>query len=197
MRTSILALALAAVAPAAVQAQSPSWQTDYAAAYQKAAAEQRPMAVVFGEGADGWRQLVGGGSLTNEANRELSNNYVPCYVDTTTPMGKAIAERFQMSGPTGIVLSDRTGKLQAFWHQGTLATDTLTAYLTKYADPQRVATTTDINPGPGQSSYYPPGGYAPIGGGYASAYPPAFGGAGYCATCGGGGCAGGSCHRRR
>jgi hypothetical protein len=195
MRTSILALALASVAPVAVQAQSPTWQTDYATAYRTATTEQRPMALVFGQGVDGWQQIVGGGSLTKEATQALTNNYVPCYVDTTTPAGKAIAKRFGMDGPVGLVLSDRTGGVQALWHQGILSADTLTSHLTRYGDPNRVATTTDLNPGPGQRSHYPP-----IGGAYSSAYPPTVGGlssypAGGCPTCSS--CSGGSCGRRR
>jgi hypothetical protein len=165
MRTSILALALASVAPVAAHAQDPAWLTDYAKAYRQAAAEQRPMALVFGKGADGWRQLVGGGSLASEARQTLSKNYVPCYVDTLTPIGQAVAERFGMDGSVGIVLSDRTGGLQAFRHEGTLSADALEAYLTRYADPNRVVATTDTNPPVTPNSYYPP--VAP-----ASYYPP-------------------------
>jgi hypothetical protein len=201
MRTSILALALASVAPVAVQAQSPNVLTDYAAAYRQAAAQQRPLAVVFGQGADGMQQLVGGGTITDNVRRELNSNYVTCYVDTTLPMGRAVAERFQINGQTGLVISDRTGKLQAFWHQGTLPADRLAQYLNKYADPQRVATTTEINPGPGQTSYYPPtgplmqGGFAPAYYGQVMGGAPGYYGGGGCATCGG--CSGGSCGRRR
>ncbi len=173
MRTSILALALASVAPLAVQAQSPNWQTDYATAYRQATVEQRPLAMIFGKGAEGWRELVGGGSLTSEANRALSNNYVPCYVDTTTPQGKAVAQAFGVGEPVGIVLSDRTGKLQAFRHEGTLSADALDGYLTKYADPERVTVTTDTNPPVAQASYYPPAqAFAP------AAFAPSFGFAG-------------------
>src|SRR5438132_2186411 len=120
MRTSILALAIAAVAPCLAQAQSPTWQTNYAAALLKSVQQQKPLAVVFGEGTDGWKQL-GGGTFSAEARRSLAEQYVSCYVDTTTPDGKALARQFGLTTPIGLVISDRTGALQAFWHQGPLA----------------------------------------------------------------------------
>jgi hypothetical protein len=169
MRTSILAVVLTAVAPVMAHAQSPTWQTDYAAAFQKASTRQMPLAVIFGAGADGWKQL-GGGSLPSDATRILVEKYVPCYIDTTTAVGNALARRFELKGSVGIVLSDHGGSIQAFWHEGPLSADTLAGYLNKYADPSRVATTTETNPGSrGQVSNYPP-----TAGAAATPYVPAY-----------------------
>jgi hypothetical protein len=154
MRTSMLALAIAAVAPGLAQAQSPSWQTNYAAALQKSVQQQKPLAVVFGEGTDGWKQL-GGGTLTAEARRSLAEQYVPCYVDAATAEGKALARQFGLTTPIGLVISDRIGAVQAFWHQGPLTADALVSHLARYADPQRVTYTTETNPAPVQGSFYP------------------------------------------
>jgi hypothetical protein len=155
LRTSILALALVAAAPVVGFAQSPTWQTDYSAAQKKAADQQRPLAVVFGQGVNGWQQLAG--SQAADANRTLADKYVCCYVDTATPEGLALARKFELTVSVGVTLSDRTGNLQAFWHEGTLSADVLAGYLAKYADPQRAVTTTDTNPPIRAISYYPSG----------------------------------------
>jgi hypothetical protein len=197
MRTSILALVIAAVAPVMAQAQSPTWMTDYAAAQRQASTEQLPLAVVFGQGSNGMQQL-GGGTLSTEVNRLLADRYVTCYADTATPEGQTLARAFQMNGNVGLVISDRTGKLQAFFHHGPLSADLLTGYLTKYADPQRAVVTTETNPAQ-RFSNYPPSGPTESTGGYMSYYPASTGGGAYMAGCSGGscsvGCSGGRGHR--
>ena len=209
MRTSMLALALAVVAPVVAQAQSPSWQTDYAAAQQKAVAKQRPLAIVFGKGEDGWQQ-IGGGSLSPETSRILADKYVTCYVDTATPEGQTLARRFELTTPVGLVISDRSANVQAFWHEGPLSADAVIGSLTKYADPERIVTRTESNAATPRTSNYPPttpfagvpygpSSYPPIAGAPSgpSYYPPTTGGVVYpgsnCPTCSGGGCAGGNC----
>jgi hypothetical protein len=205
MRTSMLALVAVAVAPSLGFAQDVSFQTDYGAAQQQAIAQQKPLAVVFGQGANGWQQLAGG-TLGEQAARTLADKYVCVYVDTATPAGQAVARKFEMTRPVGLVISDRSGNLQAFWHEGPLAANVLAGYLTKYGDPQRVATGTDINPGPEstQTSYYPPTGpiatnpylpglmtgTGPMGGGYIGG---GYGGGGYIGGGCGGGYVGGGC----
>src|ERR1700722_5985472 len=101
MRTSILALVLTALAPLTAQAQSLNWRTDYAAAQEKAAAQQKPLAIVFGQGEAGWQQL-GGGSLSNEASEILAEKYVPCFIDTATADGRALARQFELKGSVGL-----------------------------------------------------------------------------------------------
>jgi hypothetical protein len=173
MRNLIFTLTLTFFIPTAVQAQNPSWQSDYAKAQQIAGTQQKPIAVVFGQGVNGWQQL-GGGSLTEPASRLLAERYIPCYVDTGNPGGRALARQFDMDGSTGIVISDRTGKLQAFWHQGPLSADLMVTYLSRYSDPNRTVVTTDRNPAEPRFSSYPPATYAP--GYYPSAgFAPAMG----------------------
>jgi hypothetical protein len=182
MRTSITALLLAAVAPVMAQAQSLTWQTDYSAAQEKAADQHKPLAIVFGQGKGGWQQL-GGGALSNEASRILAEQYVTCYVDTATPAGRSLAQRFELSSSVGLVISDRDASVQAFWHEGPLPADTLAAVLTRYADPGRVVTTTDTNPSGNQTRYYPP--TAPVPGMFAPVFEMGGGmpfGGGACST---------------
>jgi hypothetical protein len=158
MRTSIVALALFAAAPVLARAESLAWQSDYSAAQKRAVAEHKPLAVVFGQGANGWHQLSGG-ALPEDAGRTLGDSYVCCYVDTATPTGQVLARQFDIGGTVGMVISDRTGNLQAFWHDGTLSADALSGYLSKYADPQRTVSTTDTRLSTTRASYYPPANY--------------------------------------
>ena len=155
MRTSIVALAVFAAVPVLARAESLAWQSDYSAAQQKAVDEHKPLAVVFGQGANGWQQLSGG-TLPQDADRTLGESYVCCYVDTATPAGQVLARKFDIGGTTGMVLSDRTGNVQAFWHEGTLSADALSNYLSKYADPQRTVSTTDTRLSTTRTNYYPP-----------------------------------------
>ncbi len=197
MRTSILALVLAAVAPVMAQAQSLTWQKDYAAAQERAAAQQKPLAIVFGQGAGGWQQL-GGGSLTNEASDILAEKYVPCFVDTATADGRALARQFELRGTVGMVISDRKANLQAFWHEGPISADMLVTCLNRYADPQRAVTSTETNAAITRTSNYPPTGALagnPNVPGAIAGYYYVGGSGSYCPTCSG--CVGGSCGRRR
>jgi hypothetical protein len=164
MRTSILAFALTAVAPVIAQAQSPTWHTDYGTAQQNAKNLQKPLALVFGQGTNGWQQL-GGGTIPAAANATLGDSYVCLHVDTATPDGRSLAEKFEIKGSIGIVLSDRTGGLQAFWHQGVMSADALAACLSRYADPNHSVITTETNSSP--ITYYPPN--SPFAG---NSYPP-------------------------
>jgi hypothetical protein len=200
MRTSILALVLSMVAPVMAQAQSLTWQTDYVAAQERAAAQRKPLAVVFGQGAGGWQQL-GGGSLANAASDILAEKYVTCYVDTATPAGRAIAQRFEITSPVGLVISDRDASVQAFWHQGLLPADVLTGTLTRYADPQRSVTRTETNPGNQRTSNYPMtstlgGLYGPVQSGMTGYVDVSPHGSASCPTCSPSGCSQSGCSSR-
>jgi hypothetical protein len=99
----------------------------------------------------------------------------------------------------GIVLSDRTGNLQAFYHDGDISKADLDKWVTRFADPSVGVRSTMTNDSL-QVSMYPPsdssstsntlGGYAPTGYGYPG-YQGSFGG-GYAPSFGGG-CPGGNC----
>jgi hypothetical protein len=184
MRTSMTALLIAAVTPVLAQAQSPTWQSDYTAAQEKAVAQRKPLAIVFGQGAGGWKQL-GGGNLSDEARRILAEKYVSCFVDTATPEGRSLARQFELNGSVGLVISDHKATLQAFWHEGVLSADALTGALQRYADPTRVVSGTDTNSSAAQTRYYPPTG--PLGSGM---YSPGFGFTGGGMSFGGGACRG-------
>jgi hypothetical protein len=177
MYTSILLVALS-IAPAA-DTMVPSWSTDYGMASKQSATALKPLAVVLGTGEAGYDKLDREGKLTTEANGLLASKYVCVYVNTDTPEGKSLAKAFEMPNGRGIVISDRTGDVQAFRHEGDLKSSDLVRYLERYADPERAVRTTEGTVSQRISSYEPsaPAGYAPTG------YAPSHFNPSYCPSC--------------
>jgi hypothetical protein len=153
MYTSIMLVALAGYLPTATVGERPTWLSDYGVARKLGATEKRPVAVVVGSGALGWQKLANDGAIGDEARKALAG-YVCLYVDTAREEGQRMAKAFEMTGP-GLIISDRSGELQAFRHEGALTNRDLVKCLAKYVDPDRVvrATETDINQ---RTSYYTP-----------------------------------------
>ena len=158
MYTSILLFALTA-APAA-DLSTPSWSTDYFAASKQSARARKPLAVVLGSGEAGWDKLDRDGKLTEEAKGLLASKYVCVYVNTDTAEGKRLAKAFEMPNGRGIVISDRTGDVQAFRHEGNLSSRELARSLERYADPDRPVRVTETT-ATQRTSYYAPGASAP------------------------------------
>jgi hypothetical protein len=127
MYTSLIALALVGVSGATPSA---SWQS-YAQASQTVEKERKPLAVFLGTGQNGWEQVAG--SLGSEAEKVLAASYLCAYVDTNSPDGKKLAQAFEMKNGVGVVLSDRTGTNQAYWHDGTLPQTELVRQLVRHS----------------------------------------------------------------
>ena len=153
MSTSILTVVLAGAFMAG-QNGTPSWQNDYSKAQQQSAAQKKPLAVVFGSGANGWSKVVREASPTADVTKLLAEKYICVYIDTTSPVGKKVAANFGITGNVGVVLSDRAASLQAFWHQGDLTSPMLARYLQKYADPNVVVSGTETA-STTRTSFYP------------------------------------------
>ncbi len=182
MYTSMLVLALSGFAPAADASAGVTWHSDYGAAKKQAASANKPLAVFLGAGADGWRKMSREGALPEEARQLLASQYVCVHIDTATEKGKRLAAEFEMPEGLGIVISDRTGELQAFYHEGDFANADLVRYLKRYGDPTYVVRATESNPGKhGRGGHHA----APV---YSHSYAPS-----YCPSCSG--CAGGRCRR--
>jgi hypothetical protein len=145
MYTSILVLAFSGFVSSA-NPDTPAWLNDYYTAVQQGAAQKKPVAVFLASGANGWKKLGNEGSLSREAQRLLASQYVCVHVDTATLEGKRLARAFDIPGGLGIVISDRTGQLQAFSHEGDLIDAKMVRYLQRYGDPQYVVSTTETNP---------------------------------------------------
>ncbi|HEY8503315.1 MAG TPA: hypothetical protein VIL46_01955 [Gemmataceae bacterium] len=142
MYTSMTALALASFV-ASAGADGPTWHRDYGKARAEAARAGKPL-VVFLAG-NGYARAVTGEALGPEAGRILARDYVCVFADTQTSEGRALARRFQLTNGSGLVISDRSGAKQAYWHDGPISPAELTSRLKKYADPAVVVATTETN----------------------------------------------------
>ncbi len=178
MCTSIVVLALMGFMKAPAP-DSPTWLTDYRTALAVGKEKGKPLAVVFGSGKEGWNQLSKNGTLTPDVLRLLGSEYVCVYVDCGRKANKAVADAFEVSESTGLVISDRTGGLQAFRHEGDLSDARLLQYLERYAERDLVVRTTYTNPGSEEEAPQPA--YQPV-------YRPVFYGGGFGGFGGGGGC---------
>ncbi len=178
--TSMTAVAVATLLAGSIES-SPKWQTDYLTAITQAADQKKPVAVFIGEGTNGYAKLVTDGVISSKTEQLLKSAYVCLYIDTTTETGKKLAKSFNLN--QGVVISDRTGDLQALRHSGKVSATELNRYVEKYSDVQTV-TTTESN-----VSAMAPAGYST--GGYYPSMSSCPGG-----NCGGtvmGGCPGGNC----
>ncbi len=185
MYTSILLFAVAGLVPGA-DATAPTWQTDYNRARQAGAREQKPLAVVLGNGRTGYDKL----NLDDTSRQLLADQFIPVYVDTATPEGQKLAQAFNLTSGQGLVLSDRSGQHQAFWHEGTLANPELVQRLQRVASLQGPPQSTETQNGV-RTSFYPSSGLtgqvAPAG--YLSpAYSPLMQPGYFGGYMGGGGC---------
>ena len=137
--TSLATAAVAGLLASGSLAKEPAWQTDYRQALAQATQQQKPVAVFIARGGAGYARLVSEGGLGSDATRVLRNNYVCLYVDTATARGQALSGAFQIA--EGLVISDKTGGVQALRHEGTVSRTDLTNYLTRYVNAGQVSQT--------------------------------------------------------
>jgi hypothetical protein len=175
MRTSIGSLALASflVAPLAASAQEIAWR-GYHEGQEQGQKAGKPLAVFAGIGPAGPEQLIEEGSFSPEVRKILADGYVCVYLDANRPADATLIRQFGITRNKGVILSDRTGNVQAFFHDGTLVASDLTRQLRQFADPNVVVHTTHSN-APSRVSYYPPDsttpGYNAFGGSVVPAIP--------------------------
>jgi hypothetical protein len=144
MYTSVVLVAFASlVAHAELVPARPAWVNDYSVAFERGITQHKPLAVFIGTGEAGWEKISNEGSLSKEAKDLLADRYVCVYVNTEKATGRQLAEAFAISDQVGLIISDQSGKVQAFRHEGGLASRELEKYLKRYSDPDRVALTTE------------------------------------------------------
>jgi hypothetical protein len=139
-------LAVVALAGALNASPTTGWRTDYAQALAVAAAENKPMAVLIGRGADRISRMASEGTLSGEAARLLRESYVSVYLDTDTPTGKELASKFALS--EGLVISGPGGGTQALRHTGPVNGTELTQDLGQFAKAGTPTTTISRNATP-------------------------------------------------
>ena len=151
MYTSMLGLAVSALLGSA----TPHFETEYREAKALAAREQKPLIIVLGAGETAWSGIVTDGGPDVEALKSMHDSYVCIYVDTETDKGHRLAADFEFHNTPACIISDKTGELQAYRHEGPVTAATFSAVLRQYADPNRVIARTDSNQ-PNTSNYAPP-----------------------------------------
>ena len=161
MRTSIGFLALAGflVAPlAAASAQEVAFKS-YPEGQEFGRKAGKPLAVIVGAGRTGLNHLTQEGTVSPDVRKTLADKYVCVLLDTNRPDDRAVIRQLGITSGTGLVLTDRTGELQAFSHDGTLPGTDLSRQLKRFADPHVIVSVTQSN-GSERYSFYPQAGLA-------------------------------------
>jgi hypothetical protein len=140
MNTSILTVVLAG-ALLAGQNGNPTWQNSYTTAQKMGAEQQKPVLVVIGSGANGWTKVIRDAAPAPEVTQMMAQKFVCVYINTATPEGKQLAQSFEITG-SGLVISDRSGMFQAFWHQGDVTNQNMARYLESFASPRAMVNST-------------------------------------------------------
>jgi hypothetical protein len=159
MRTSLCFLALAGcwLAPLpSASADEVVWQKSYRQAQEHGQKAGKPLAVFVGVGQTSPEQTVQEGSFSNEITKILADHYVCVYLDADRPENRSLVEQFGITARKGLVLSDRTGELQAFHNDGPLKAAELAKQLRHFSGPNVVVQTTVSNAAQGRVSFYPP-----------------------------------------
>lgn len=131
------------LAAAPVPTVVPTFAPTYSKALSLAQEQKKPVAVFIGQGTEGFTKLVTDGGLTADAAKALKAEYVCLYVDATTEAGKDLAGSFQMT--EGVILSDRSGGLQALRHEGAISPVVLNSYAVTYSQPALAVTQTSYS----------------------------------------------------
>jgi hypothetical protein len=156
MCTTVVLVALSGTLASSVSSTEPGWLNEYGKARLRGQQEEKPLAVFIGSGKAGWEQVSREGKLAREVKQLLAQNYVCLYVDTAEEAGKRLAMAFEVTYGPGLVISNHSGNVQAFRHEGDLDNPALEQYLRRFADPNQVVTRTETNPS-SRVSYYSPG----------------------------------------
>src|SRR5262245_23549018 len=118
---------------------SPTWLDDYKVARARVADDGKPMVVVISSGQAGWQKVVRDGGFDPAVARLLADKFVCLYADTTTATGRQLANALQVR--QGVVISDKSGRSQAFSASGTVSRGELMSALVRYSDRVEVART--------------------------------------------------------
>jgi hypothetical protein len=138
MYTAMALVALTLSATTGNVSGTPNWLDDYQVARARVADAGKPMVVVVGSGQAGWRDVVRDGFDPTVA-KLLADKFVCLYADTTTVQGREVAGAFRVR--QGVVISDRTGKNQAFNASGTVSRSDLMRALVRYGQQPEVTQT--------------------------------------------------------
>lgn len=140
-----------------VSAQELAWRSSYQEARDHGQKVKKPLAVFVGAGQAGFRQIVQDGSFSSDVRKILASEYIPVYLDADRADHKRLIQELGISSRKGVVLSDRAGDTQAFFHDGALSETELTRQLRYFAAPDLVVRSTATTSS-GRYSFYPSNG---------------------------------------
>ena len=129
------------------------WHSDYRSAQKLAIEQHKPLVVFIAKGSS---ELLR--KIPTDVVQALRSGYVAVVVDSDEAEGKKLAAAFEMT--VGVIVSDRSGEKQALRIEGTLSPDDFSRTLERLANPDRVATTTEVqgtvvSPPPPLRTYVP------------------------------------------
>jgi hypothetical protein len=102
-----------------------AWELDYGKALQQSRKDGKPVLVVIGRGADGWRGLLIQ-PWSENLLKMVHQQFHAVYVDAEdVEYGKALAQLFQSSQLPALIISDRYGRSQAVRREGQLTAEQL------------------------------------------------------------------------
>ena len=162
---AMLALVGSLVMPAPSPKPDLVWMRDYKLALNEGVKEGKPLAVFVGTGFGHYGDLAQDGALNDTIKRILADSYVCVYLDANSANQATLIQAFAVTKGKGIVLSDRSGRVQAYQHDGSITVAELTNQLQYFANPaapiQATISNTDQSyyagtAGTFQQSYYPP-----------------------------------------
>lgn len=129
MYTSIMGVALAA-AFASANTLAPAWLQDYRQARELGEKEHKPLVVVIGSGKTPWANLSKVAEQDGTINQTLRTSYVCLFVDVDNAEGQKLAKFFGMN--QGLVISDKSGEVQAYRQAGELTAAQVAQALTAH-----------------------------------------------------------------
>ena len=113
------------------------WHSDYRSAQKLAVEQHKPLAVFIAKGSSDLLRKI-----PTDVAQVLRTDYVAVVVDSDDAEGKKLAAAFELT--VGVIVSDRTGEKQALRIEGTLSPGDFSRTLERLANPDRVATTTEV-----------------------------------------------------
>lgn len=109
------------------------WHNDYAQAVAEACNSDKPLFIVICSGSSEYGELASlGAFLSDGIERTLKADYVRIMIDTDSPAGRELAQKFDVEEGPHFVILDRSCKWQVFYRSGTLLEKDLTPVLARY-----------------------------------------------------------------
>jgi hypothetical protein len=158
MHTSVsLLITTMVIGQATAPPSTPVWQKSYSEARELTQASKKPMAIFIAPGPAGAKQAITEGALTDTLQKVLATKYVCVYLDTNNSTHQSLIEALRIRGGFGVVVSDHTGGLMAFHHDGKISQANLQSHLDYFADSAvQVKTTISNTTNTARPSYYGP-----------------------------------------